>query len=154
MFLYPKKRQLKNYPHLPAHITYLTHLYPANPPHFQKHYVTFKINTTTKIKFKRKGSWIRTFKCAPAPVLLRFGYGHQVWLLNFRHTKHRHKRYLTHHCLIWATATHVSLPLPQRLVATRPMNIYSRRGIRFGRFVLKKRKGKESKYTALKSKIF
>ena len=152
MFLHPKETPLAT---APQKITnFLIHPYPATPHYFQKNYINFKTNLTTKIKFKRKGSWIRTFKQAPSPVLLRFGYGHQTWLLNFRHFKHRHKRYLTHHCLIWVTATHVNIPTPQRLVSLRPMNIYSRRGIRFGRFVLKRRKGKESKYTALKSKIF
>lgn len=112
------------------------------------------VNNTYKIKFKRKGGWIRSFSNWCTPYVFKFGYGHPVVQLGQRLFRHRYKRYLTQHCMLW---TYADAELPRLAVNTpgiKAFNCYTQRGIRGSCFYLLKRKGKESKYTALKSKIF
>lgn len=109
---------------------------------------------TTKIKFKRKGGWIRSFKNWSTPYLFKFGFGHLTTQLGIGVYRHRHKRYLTQHCMLWSHCPNFQSPLVKFAVQVKPFNCYTLRGIRTSRFFLLKRKGKESKYTHLKSKIF
>jgi hypothetical protein len=112
------------------------------------------MSMTLKIKFKRKGGWIRTFHNWPKPILCKFGYGHPSIRLYNTTARHRHKRHLSQHCIVWVTHhAHVALDL-LKILHIKPFNHYTKRGIRTSRFWLLKRKGKESKYTHLKSKIF
>lgn len=111
-------------------------------------------NCTAKIKFKRKGGWIRTFNNWLVPYLYKFGYGHPTVQFGIGTYRHRYKRYLTQHCMLW---THPDALWPTHIYYTpqiKPFNKYTKRGIRASKFRLLKRKGKESKYTHLKSKIF
>lgn len=109
---------------------------------------------THKIKFQRKGGWIRTFKNWNNPHLYKFGYGHPVLQLTPSTCRHRHKRYLSQHCIVWVYNTHVIPTNATQAVSVKPFNCYTKRGIRTSRFWLLKRKGKESKHAHLKSKIF
>lgn len=122
----------------------------ATPPRA----LLWNVNATTKIKFKRKGGWIRTFKNWSNPHLLKFGYGHPVLQPHYGTHRHRYKRHLSHHCIVWAGIQPLKAQYIQTIVNTKPFNCYTLRGIRTSRFYLLKRKGKESKYTKLKSKIF
>jgi hypothetical protein len=111
-------------------------------------------NYTNKIKFKRKGGWIRSFNCIYNPVKVKFGYGHPTWILVYNHPRHRYKRYLSQHCIIWITSYFTNKNISNLVIDLRPFNGYTMNGIRNSKFFLLKRKGKDSKYTHLKSKIF
>lgn len=114
----------------------------------------WNVNTTIKIKFKRKGGWIRSFSNWLTPYRFKFGYGHPVIQFGTGSYRHRYKRYLTQHCIIWAHANRIQPDAVYNATSVKPFNCYTQRGIRTSRFFLIKRKGKESKYTHLKSKIF
>jgi hypothetical protein len=67
----------------------------------------------------------------------------------------RHKRYLAYHMLLLVGQPHdVSGKVGSLLRGVRAFNAYTKRGIRHGRQLTVLRKGKESQYTKLKSKIF
>lgn len=111
-------------------------------------------NRTIKIKFKRKGGWIRSFKNWGTPYLYKFGYGHPTLQLGAGTYRHRYKRYLSQHCMLWAYSEQLQPTNVLQAKHVKPFNCYTLRGIRPSRYWLLKRKGKESKYTHLKSKIF
>ena len=112
------------------------------------------VNKTVKVKFKRKGGWMRVFKNTYSPILLKFGYAHRIWILNYSDIKHRYKRYLTHHCMLWITNTLTRTKTFVRAINVRPMDKYTMRGIRFSKFYIGRRQGKISKYRRLQNRIF
>jgi hypothetical protein len=94
-------------------------------------------------------------RCWPALITLRFGYGHPVRVVYAGVRLMRHKRYLAYHLLLLIGGPQPGTANLARAVRRpRPFNAYTRRGIRLGRQALLLRRGKESQYTKLKSKIF
>lgn len=91
----------------------------------------------------------------PFYLTLKFGYSHPV---RYRHNQlrlMRHKKYLAYHMLVLVgQAYDVARAAGTVLRGVRPFNPYTKRGIRHGRQLTILRKGKESQYTKLKSKIF
>lgn len=145
-------------PHLPHTRLQTTEIiYNYNTRAFNAHqhpYPTLTRNTTSKLKFKRKGSWMRFWRNWPGFRTFKVGYGHPLIRSQGRIHKLRFKRLLTHHCIITTGCGPTIKTLDQILTHAKKFNYYTLRGIRTGRFWLRKRKGKESKYAHLKSKIF
>lgn len=108
-----------------------------------------------KLCFKRKGGWIFTRPQWPCALIYKFGYSHPLRLcLGGLRTK-IYKKYLLYHILLLSGAPFRCLQNFGALIRfTRPINMYSKRGVKFGRQQFLKRKGKDSQYTKLKSKIF
>lgn len=108
-----------------------------------------------KIQFKRKGSWINIRRKWPMLHLLKFGHGRPM-IIKVNNTKLlRYKKHLFYHSIIISFFSLKELEKQERYIKyVRPLNSYTLRGIRTGRFNLHKRKGKISQYKHLKSKIF
>lgn len=91
----------------------------------------------------------------PYCLTLKFGYGHPVRFPFAQVFFRRHKRYLAFHLLLLVgLAACAAAALARRVRGARPINPYTKRGIRCGRQRTMLRRGKESQYTKLKSKIF
>lgn len=108
-----------------------------------------------KITFKRKGGWMYIRRGWPTLLTFRFGYSHSVRASCDQLQLFRYKKYLAYHVLLVAgllKGAHFRLGEAWRGV--RPLNSYTKRGIRLSRQQLILRRGKESRYTKLKSKIF
>lgn len=108
-----------------------------------------------KLCFKRKGGWIQVRRTWPYLLIYKFGYSHPVrWLIPVINIK-LYKKYLSYHNLLL-----IGLPFYQLNYfgsyarGVRLINTYSRRGIKYGRQLLIKRRGKDSQYAKFKSKIF
>ena len=108
-----------------------------------------------KMVFKRKGGWMHIRGRWPYYLTMKFGYSHPVRYIHSQLALLRHKRYLAYHMLLL-----IGLPRDAACVVggllrgVRAFNPYTKRGIRHGRQLTVLRKGKESQYTKLKSKIF
>jgi hypothetical protein len=108
-----------------------------------------------KIVFKRKGAWINIRSLWPYCLTLKFGYSHPVRLLYNQLVFFRYKKHLAYHVfLIIGLSNMLTVKFASVIRGARRLNVYTRRGIRFARQKLIIRKGKESQYTKLKSKIF
>jgi hypothetical protein len=108
-----------------------------------------------KLAFKRKGGWMHIRGRWPYYLTLKFGYSHPVRYIHSQLRLMRHKRYLAYHMLLLVGQPHdVSGKVGSLLRGVRAFNAYTKRGIRHGRQLTVLRKGKESQYTKLKSKIF
>lgn len=108
-----------------------------------------------KVVFKRKGGWMHIRGRWPYYLTMKFGYSHPVRYVHSQLALMRHKKYLAYHMLLL-----IGLPLDAARVVggllrgVRAFNPYTKRGIRHSRQLTVLRKGKESQYTKLKSKIF
>lgn len=86
---------------------------------------------------------------------MKFGYSHPVRYIYSQLRLLRHKRYLAYHMLLLIGLPHDAAGVVGGLLrGVRAFNPYTKRGIRHGRQLTVLRKGKESQYTKLKSKIF
>jgi hypothetical protein len=111
--------------------------------------------TIFKIVFKRKGGWIHIRNMWPYYLSLRFGYSHPVRYKYNQLSYKRHKKHLAYHILLITGLDFISLyDYSLHLRNVRLFNSYTRRGIRYACQKVIYRKGKESQYTKLKSKIF
>ena len=108
-----------------------------------------------KLKFKRKGSWMRIRRVWPSSISLKVGLGHYQRIGSLGNSAIRYKKHLRRHSifLIGLRWREVASILKQ-IRSYRPMNACTKRGVRLGRQLFYRRQGKQSKYTALKSKIF
>ena len=95
-----------------------------------------------------RGKW-------PFYLTMKFGYSHPVRYVHNQLRLLRHKKYLAYHMLLLVGLPHdVAGREGTLLRGVRAFNAYTKRGIRHGRQLTVLRKGKESQYTKLKSKIF
>jgi hypothetical protein len=86
---------------------------------------------------------------------LKFGFGHCVRIgIDGLRCLRRKKHLARHSLLLVGPLWFYSLEVARCVRDKRVMGAYTKRGIRLSRQHFYKRKGKESRYTALKSKIF
>lgn len=108
-----------------------------------------------KLCFKRKGGWLQARNVWPYILIYKFGYSHPVrWLLG-NITIKLYKKYLSYHNLLVAGNLYCTLNYMGSFIrGVRVISSYSRRGIKYGRQLFIKRRGKDSQYAKFKSKIF
>jgi hypothetical protein len=108
-----------------------------------------------KLIFKRKGSWFYIRKLWPAALTFKFGHSHFLHLRAQGCLFKRYKKHLDYHGLLISGPNVLTLQqLGKYIQGARPLNSYTKRGIYLVRSKFIKRRGKESQYTKLKSKIF
>ncbi len=108
-----------------------------------------------KLAFKRKGIWVNMRRLWPKLLTLKFGYGHYTRVVVPFYYYFRRKKYLKRHTLLLTSYYLSSLDVMQSLIRNyRPLNTHTKRGVRYARQFFIKRRGKESQYKKLKSKIF
>jgi hypothetical protein len=86
---------------------------------------------------------------------LKFGHGHPVRLNSGSQLVRRYKKYLKYHSLIlFDMSTAMLSQRFSKILLVKEFNLYNWRGLRAARCLLIKKRGKESQYNKLKSKIF
>ena len=114
-------------------------------------------NTTLgyKIKFKRKGSWMRLKRYWPQFVSLKVGLGHYQRINIDDMFPIRYKKHLRRHSILLLGCNWLKMGnSAKKIQSYRPMNSYTKRGIRLARQLFYRKQGKQNKYKALKSKIY
>jgi hypothetical protein len=115
----------------------------------------FDANLGCKLKFKRKGSWMRLKRRWPQCISLKVGLGHYQRIGSFDIIPIRYKKHLRRHSVFLVGLNWWNLLMTVKTIYSfRPMNIYTKRGIRLARQPFFRKQGKLSRYTAMKSKIF
>lgn len=109
----------------------------------------------TKLYFRKKGAWVSYRRTWPRLLTAKFGYGHPfrvgglVWYIK------RFKRYVQFSNLLFMHFDPKVLQFfIQKFKTIRTFSPYIGRGLTLARRVFIKKRGKESQYTKLKSKVY